>query len=168
MVSKLASVAESRIARIIDVNLNRLTEGLRVVEDVVRLGFEDRSLLTAVRRLRTDVGTCLRRLRRRVMRERKSEQDMGREERFDRTRRRSLEDILFANLKRAEEACRVLEESLKVFEPELAPRVKEFRFRLYDLEGAAARQLDLPRPTPILSRQLPNNRRRHAERRRKS
>lgn len=163
----MTGAVDSRAVRIIDVNLNRLTEGLRVVEDVVRFALDDRRLLSAARRLRTAVGTATRGLRRKVMLARKSGQDPGRSDRFDRTQRRSIEDLLFANLKRAEEACRVLEESLKVVEPALAPRVKEFRFRLYDLEAAAARQLDLPRPNSILSPQSPNNRRRHAERRRK-
>jgi hypothetical protein len=43
---------DPRIARIIDVNLNRLTEGLRVVEDVVRLGLERKRLPASVRKLR--------------------------------------------------------------------------------------------------------------------
>jgi hypothetical protein len=157
--------AGGKAARIIDANLNRLTEGLRVVEDVARLALDDRRLLSAVRRLRTEAGTATRGLRRRVMLQRRSESDPGRGDRFDRTKRRSVEDVLLANLKRAEESCRVLEELLKVAEPGLAPRFKEFRFRLYDIEAAAVRRLDLPEPTSILTPQLPTNRRRHAQRR---
>ena len=123
-----------RAARIIDVNLNRLTEGLRVVEDVVRLGFENRGLLSGIRSLRTEVGRDVRALRKRVIPSRKSETDPGRGDRFDRTKRKSLEDVLLANFKRAEEAARVLEEVLKVTEPGLAGKLKAVRFRLYDLE----------------------------------
>jgi hypothetical protein len=145
----------ARIARIIDVNLNRLTEGLRVVEDIVRLGLEQKRLLASVRKLRTDLGRDVRSLRRTVVLSRRSESDPGRGGRFDRTKRRSLDDVLAANFKRAEEASRVLEEMVKVVEPELVPRFKAVRFRLYDLERQAlarARQLDLKDPTPILSR----------------
>jgi hypothetical protein len=124
-------------ARIIDVNLNRLTEGLRVVEDVVRLGLEDRGLLAGIRKLRTQVGRDVRALRRKVMSDRKSETDLGRGDRFDRTKRKSLDDVLLANFKRAEESARVLEEVLKVIEPALAGRLKAVRFRLYDLEREA-------------------------------
>jgi thiamine-phosphate pyrophosphorylase len=127
-----------RLDRIIDVNLNRLTEGLRVVEDVVRLGFEDKRLLAGIRSLRTKTGKDARRLRRRAMLSRDSETDPGRGDRFDKTKRRSLEDVLFANFKRAEESCRVLEEVLKVAEPKLAVGFKAARFRLYDLEKMAA------------------------------
>ena len=124
-------------ARIIDVNLNRLTEGLRVVEDIVRLGLEDRLLLAGIRKLRTQVGKDVRALRREVIVSRKSETDLGRGDRFDRAKRKSLDDVLLANFKRAEESARVLEEVLKVVEPALAGKFKAVRFRLYDLEREA-------------------------------
>jgi thiamine-phosphate pyrophosphorylase len=130
-------VTDSRAARIIDVNLNRLTEGLRVVEDVVRLGLEDRRLLAGIRKLRTQVGRDVLALRKRVIPSRQSETDLGRADRFDRAKRKSLEDVLLANFKRAEESARVLEEVLKVTQPELAGKLKAVRFRLYDLERVA-------------------------------
>ncbi|MBN2464921.1 thiamine-phosphate pyrophosphorylase [candidate division WOR-3 bacterium] len=130
-------MTDLRTARIIDVNLNRLTEGLRVVEDVVRLALEDRRLLVGIRRLRTQVGKDVRTLRRQVISSRKSETDLGRGDRFDRTKRKSLVDVLLANFKRAEESARVLEEVLKVSEPGLAGKFKAVRFRLYDFERAA-------------------------------
>jgi len=130
-------VTDRRAARIIDVNLNRLTEGLRVVEDVVRLGLENRRLLAGIRKLRTQVSRDVRALRRQVIASRKSETDLGRGDRFDRAKRRSLEDVLLANFKRAEESARVLEEVLKIAEPGLAGKFKATRFRLYDLEREA-------------------------------
>ena len=130
-------MTDLRAARIIDVNLNRLTEGLRVVEDVVRLGIEDRRLLVGIRKLRTQVGRDVRALRRQVVASRKSETDLGRGDRFDRAKRKNLEDVLLANFKRAEESARVLEEVLKVVKPALAGKFKAVRFRLYDLEREA-------------------------------
>ena len=128
--------------RIIDVNLNRLTEGLRVVEDVVRLGLERKGLLRSIRALRTRVGRQTRVLRKRVVLSRDSEQDLGRGDRFDRTRRESLEDVLLASFKRAEEAARVLEEVLKIEEPKLSVKLKAIRFRLYDLEKRVIETID--------------------------
>lgn len=130
-------------ARIIDVNLNRLTEGLRVVEDVVRFERENRRLLAGIRKLRTQVGRDVRALRRRVIASRKSETDLGRSDRFDRAKRRNLEDVLLANFKRAEESARVLEEVLKVAEPRLAGEFKAVRFRLYDLERDAVERCEM-------------------------
>jgi len=128
-------------ARIVDVNLNRLTEALKVLEDVVRLGLEDRRLLARIRALRERVSRATRSLRRQVITSRQSESDLGRSDRFDRMKRRGLEDVLMANFKRAEEAARVLEEVLKIETPRLAARCKEVRFRLYDLEKEAVGRL---------------------------
>ena len=125
----------SGAARIIDVNLNRLTEGLKVVEDVVRFALERRDILRSIRALRTKVGAETRTLRHRAVLSRQSEEDPGRGDRFDRTKRGGLEDVLSANFKRAEEAARVLEEVLKIDEPEASARFKAVRFRLYDLEA---------------------------------
>ena len=128
---------ERRAARITDVNLNRLTEGLKVVEDIVRLGLEQRALLRSVRALRHRLGRETVTLRKSVVAFRDSEQDPGRGDRFDRAKRKDLEDVLLANFKRSEEAARVLEEVLKPSEPRLSARFKQVRFRLYDLEKKA-------------------------------
>jgi thiamine-phosphate pyrophosphorylase len=137
-------VTDPRTARIIDVNLNRLSEGLRVVEDIVRLGLEKPRLLAGVRGLRTSIGKETRALRKRVILSRQSETDLGRGDRFDRTKRKSLEDVLLANFKRAEEAARVLEEVLKLSDKSLAARFKAVRFRLYDLEKEAVAATAVP------------------------
>ena len=126
-----------KAARIVDANLNRLTEGLKVVEDVVRFGLERKGLLRSVRALRVRVGVDTRSLRRQVVAGRDSERDAGRGDRFDRTARRDLADVLLANFKRAEESARVLEEVLKTTDAKLAARFKAARFRLYDLEKKA-------------------------------
>lgn len=147
---------DPRTGRIIDANLNRLTEGLKVVEDVLRLGFEARALLAPVRRLRNSLCRPLAALRREVVGFRASETDPGRPDRFDRLRRRDLDDVLRANLKRAQESCRVLEETLKVARPGLAPGLKAARFRLYDIEKlVAASRLDSAGPTATLRRFRP-------------
>ena len=125
---------DARTARLVDVNLNRLTEGLKVVEDVVRFALDRPGLLRSIRALRARAGAGSRGLRRRVVRSRDSGRDAGRADRFDRTQRRNLEDVLMANFKRAEESARVLEEVLKIEDARLAARFKAVRFRLYDLE----------------------------------
>lgn len=128
---------DPRTARLVDVNLNRLTEGLKVVEDMVRFALDRPGLLRSIRALRVRVGAGSRGLRSRVVRSRDSGSDAGRADRFDRTRRRNLEDVLMANFKRAEESARVLEEVLKTEDARLAARFKAVRFRLYDLEQQA-------------------------------
>lgn len=128
---------DPRAARIVDVNLNRLTEGLRVVEDIVRLALPDRRLLESVRALRHRIGNRTRTLRRAVIAHRASETDPGRPAGFDQCRRATLEDVLAAGFKRCQEAARTLEEVLKLYRPALAAEFKSVRFRLYDLEKRA-------------------------------
>ncbi len=129
--------AGAAVLRVLDANLNRLTEGLKVVEDIVRFGLDEPGLLRSVRAVRTRVGRDTRALRRRAIAGRASATDPGRGDRFDRTSRDNLDDVLAANFKRAEEAARVLEETLKVIDPKRAPILKQVRFRLYDLEKSA-------------------------------
>lgn len=131
----------SKQARIVDANINRLTEGLRVIEDVVRFGLEDEPLLTRIRNLRIRLSRKIIPLRRAVIPARSSESDPGRADRFDRMRRTNLEDVLTANFKRSQEAARVLEEMFKLKGNkdyhQYARFFKQLRFKLYSLEKMA-------------------------------
>ena len=69
--------------RIIDVNINRLTEGLRVVEEIVRFEIEDAKLLTSIRKIRNRLAKVLKNYRITVIPFRKSETDLGRSDKFD-------------------------------------------------------------------------------------
>jgi thiamine-phosphate pyrophosphorylase len=131
-----------RAERIIDVNLNRLSEALKVVEDIVRLELDDAVLLRKVRGLRTRLNPVVIPLRRMVVGFRRSGSDPGRGRGFDRAGRRDLGEVLVANLKRAQEACRVLEEVGKLKTRKLSPDFKAARFALYDLEQDVAAKLE--------------------------
>lgn len=138
----------AKAARVVDVNLNRLTEALKVIEDIVRFGLVSKALLQRVRGLRTKLGKEIKRLRGQVILLRASEKDLGRAERFDRLKRESLEDVLLANCKRAEEAARVLEEVFKIRaggRQKWSGIFKEARFRLYSIEKALVVQLQAKR-----------------------
>lgn len=136
-----------RTERIVDVNLNRLGEALKVVEDLCRLELADAALVRRVRGLRRDLNPVVIPLRRRVIGYRDSRADLGREKEFDTTARADLREVLAANLKRGQEACRVLEEVGKSETWGLSPGFKRVRFALYDLEQEIAvllaRRLDL-------------------------
>lgn len=120
--------------RIIDVNINRLTEGLRVVEEIVRFEMEDKRLLAKIRQIHIRLTKRIKHLRVSVIPYRKSETDLGRTDKFDQLKRRNLIEVISANLKRSEEAARVLEEITKINDEKLAKFFKRLRFNLYDLE----------------------------------
>lgn len=134
------------VARIVDANFNRLSEGLKVIEDIVRLGINEPALLTRIRTLRTRLGKSFLALRLSVVPFRNSDQDPGRKDRFDRLKRKSLPDVLWVNFKRTEEASRVLEEMLKIDRPDYARRIKKFRFTLYELEKRALAAIKKSQP----------------------
>uniref|UniRef100_A0A7C1NDF4 Thiamine-phosphate pyrophosphorylase n=1 Tax=candidate division WOR-3 bacterium TaxID=2052148 RepID=A0A7C1NDF4_UNCW3 len=136
----------SQQARIVDANINRLTEGLRVIEDIIRFGLEDEPLLVRIRNLRTRLSRRIAPLRRSVIPARSSESDPGRADRFDRMKRRNLEDVLTANFKRAEESARVLEEMFKLERTrdrrQYVSFFKQLRFTLYSLEKLTLTRLE--------------------------
>jgi thiamine-phosphate pyrophosphorylase len=126
-----------KIYRIVDVNLNRATEGLRVVEEICRFVLEDKILTAEVKGLRAELSKVSRKLK-----ARRSLEDVGRKLYPEsESKRVGVEDIFRANMKRAQEALRCLEEFSKLIDPELGRKFKRIRFKLYDLEKRIAHHL---------------------------
>lgn len=122
---------EGKILRIIDANLNRATEGLRVVEEICRFILEDAKLTLAVKQLRGRLSKIIRH----ELANRDSAGDVGREPYTKNEQNRAgLENIFKANIKRAEEAVRCLEEFSKLLKPSYGKAFKALRFEIYDLE----------------------------------
>jgi thiamine-phosphate pyrophosphorylase len=117
--------------RVIDANLNRLKEGVRVIEDIARYVNNDKELATKLKELRhqsriDDLQNLLN--------SRDSVNDVLRPTVSSEMNRDSLESIVIANYKRAQESSRVLEELYKIVQPELSENFKSLRYALYQLE----------------------------------
>lgn len=134
--------AQSKLYQIIDVNLNRCGEGLRVIEEIARFVFSDSELQRKTKHLRQqlsrffvgDKSSGLDRLRL-IGCGRDSESDIGRSYSTSaEMKRESFESVLRSNFSRVEESARVLEEFSKTISPKLGEKIKEFRFKLYTLE----------------------------------
>lgn len=121
--------APKPVLRLLDANLNRAREGLRVVEDTARFVWKDGLTYVRLRKIRHELQQIAARQYRALVSGRNSEEDAGRTIR-ERSRR-SLQDVAIANIRRAQEAVRVLEEYSKVFGSSSASRFKKIRFRLY-------------------------------------
>jgi thiamine-phosphate pyrophosphorylase len=119
--------------RILDVNLNRLTEALKFLEDVIRFSYPDQIILTEIRELRRDFLAIKKKIPI-VIGSRQSRRDPGRKTGFDQGIRESYADPVLAGCTRAKESSRTLEEILKLSDPAAAGRMKEIRFKIYDLE----------------------------------
>jgi thiamine-phosphate pyrophosphorylase len=57
--------------------------------------------------------------------------------------RESLVDLFLANTQRGKESLRVLEEVLKLFDQNLSQGFKKFRFKLYEIEKTAIKDLEI-------------------------
>jgi len=140
--------------RILDVNLNRLTESLKFLEDVIRFSAPNQTQLVEIRRLRQDFLSTKKRIPLfKIITFRQSRRDPGRRSGFDARDRKSFPDLVLTGCARAKESSRTIEEILKIFDPGASARVKELRFRIYDLEKnllePLARQFD-PRLQAVL------------------
>jgi len=135
-VQKNPKDAEKEIYRVLDANVNRAKEGLRVCEDIARFCLKDASFTRRLRRLRhavTKIFKSSRVDRFRMVLERKSAQDPGRTF-ANKTAKRSTAHLFLANMQRTKEALRVLEEFLKLLDNQASRKIQKTRFDTYELE----------------------------------
>jgi thiamine-phosphate pyrophosphorylase len=120
--------------RLIDANLNRLSEGLRVLEDVARFMLSDATLSARLKELRHRLSEGNPSIRTALLSSRDSSEDVGAFA-ADAMQRSDVPDIVTANARRVTESLRVLEEFAKLPESTLDPaNFKKARFEMYDIE----------------------------------
>ena len=94
------------IYRIIDANLNRASEGLRVIEDGVRFALDDRSLTEELKELRHSLAKIVEETpvfsREELISSRNSQKDVGAQ--LAEEKREEIKEMIRANFKRVEEA----------------------------------------------------------------
>lgn len=117
--------------RVCDANLNRLKEGIRVVEDIARYRDNNKELSLKLKELRhlarvDDLKPLLN--------GRDSVNDVLRPSTSSEMNRETLQNIITANFKRAQESSRVLEEIYKLVDADLSENFKHIRYTLYALE----------------------------------
>lgn len=117
--------------RVIDANLNRLREGIRVVEDIIRYRNNNKELSSQLKLLRhrAKIKETLE-----ILKERDSVNDVLRSTINSELNRTDISSIIIANFKRAEESARVLEELFKLYSTEYSENFKYIRYELYRLE----------------------------------
>ncbi len=114
-----------------DANLNRLREGIRVVEDILRYKENNKQLASKLKELRhkAQIPNI-----KEFLAYRDSVNDVLKSSTKNELKRQSLEDIIVANLKRAQESSRVLEELYKLIDIKASENFKTIRYELYTLE----------------------------------
>ena len=117
--------------RVIDSNLNRLKEGIRVIEDIYRFIYNNQEIATELKKLR-HLATY--KQYNRLIESRDIQNDVLRKTLSSENRRETIKDIVISNFKRGEEASRVLEEIFKIFDISESEKFKSIRYSLYNLE----------------------------------
>ena len=121
------------IYRILDANLDRAREGLRIIEEWCRLGLNHQPLAEECKQIRQELAQWhsweLRQAR-------DTPGDVGTDLSHPQEEvRESINQLLQANLCRSQEALRVLEEYSKLYEPKMAAACKQLRYRVYTIES---------------------------------
>ena len=139
----LRQTCEKNINRIIDANINRAKEGLRVCEDITRFILDSRSLTLKLKKVRHKLNFLSESLAPRalLLKERCSIKDVGRFIRGNELKRDGVRGIFFANMQRVKESIRVLEEFSKLINIKAALGFKEVRYEVYDLEKKALERI---------------------------
>ncbi|HEX4610932.1 MAG TPA: thiamine phosphate synthase [Urbifossiella sp.] len=135
------SAEEIDAARVLDVNLNRGREALRVLEDHCRFVLNDRFLTEQMKELRHALAAASSHLHPGVLlAARDTPGDVGTTVsaagEYDRS---SPAQVAAVNLKRLQEALRSIEEYGKIFGTGFAREVEAVRYRSYTLERAVVR-----------------------------
>jgi thiamine-phosphate pyrophosphorylase len=117
--------------RVIDANINRLKEGIRVIEDIMRYRDNNKDLSSRLKTLR---HKSIIQETTQLLQYRDSINDVLRPTIKSELNRTDIKSILLANFKRAQESSRVLEELYKLQNQEYSENFKYIRYELYDLE----------------------------------
>ena len=134
------------IYRVLDANLNRLREGLRVLEEVSRFVLDDGEMTAGFKDLRHRVTAAASGWPGGLMElldAREPAADVGAASWTDGEKsRNSLVALTMANCKRVQEAARVLEEFGKMDDIAGAREFKEIRFLAYGLEKELLKKIN--------------------------
>jgi len=119
--------------RLIDANLNRLREGIRVVEDIFRYIYNDKEISSKLKAIR---HKCRVDNYQELLDSRDIKNDVLKKSIPSEQNREDIYSILIANFKRAQESSRTLEEFTKLINIKTSENFKSIRYELYNLEKA--------------------------------
>lgn len=132
------------VNRIIDANINRTKEGLRVCEEIARFILNSRPLTAEFKRIRHNIDSIIKRLppNIKLIQERNSLKDIGKNIRANELHRADCRDIFCANIQRLKESIRVLEEFSKLGDRKAALGFKEIRYEIYAIEKKSLKKIE--------------------------
>ncbi|MBI4845785.1 MAG: thiamine-phosphate pyrophosphorylase [Candidatus Omnitrophica bacterium] len=131
--------------RVVDANVNRAKEGLRVLEDILRFVCDDKKLTGEVKKIRHQLTDYLKLLPDfkaiNLLKFRNAVSDVGKKTINLELQRNNVSDIFLANAQRVKESIRVLEEFMKISHKHSALLFKKLRYKIYSLEKRAIEKI---------------------------
>lgn len=135
-------IEDKALFRVLDANYNRLKEALRVCEDICRFAIDEAALTRRFKDIRHNITVSLQRLNiKNLILARDIIGDVGRSTSGSELKRKNAAGIFFANIQRAKESLRVLEEFTKLVSPKESRAFKRMRYQLYELEKRVASKI---------------------------
>ena len=130
--------ADLSIYRILDASINRASEGLRVVEDFVRMSLNDAHLTQRLKQLRHGVTEATKGLDQDLLiAARDTQTDVGTSTQTKSEYDRSTESgIVQSNMSRLQQSLRTIEEYSKTLSTETAQQIEQLRYSTYTIEKA--------------------------------
>ena len=129
---------ETKILKIIDANLNRTREGLRVCEDIVRFALQDKNAAKFIKAVRHSATNLVLKSKKISLAKLLSERDVASDKTkfIDFTPKSGIDisDIFMSNIERVKESLRVLEECFKIIDIKISRGYRKLRFDTYDIE----------------------------------
>ncbi len=129
---------EDRLFQIMDANLNRTREGLRVCEDITRFGLRNLAatrLLKDIRHRATNLVLKSKNISMaQLLDKRDVDQDKARHVDFAPKSGAGIADIFMSNIERVKESLRVLEECFKIIDNKISQGYRKLRFETYEIE----------------------------------
>ena len=135
---------DKKLIRILDANSNRAREALRVCEEITRFILNHRRFSSQLKNMRHDITSAVKRLPvpyKVFLAGRESKHDVGNDMVVYHKRAINYTDLFISNMKRAQEAVRVLEEFSKVISKNTSRHFQKIRFALYQLEKKMLRNV---------------------------
>lgn len=126
------------VCRILDANLDRAREGLRVIEEWCRFGLNDSSSTKQCKQLRHQLAQW-HHFELRAARDTTNDPGTTLSHPLE-EQRANIHAVLQSNFSRVEEALRVLEEYGKLYNPAMGEACKQIRYQVYILESTLLAQ----------------------------
>ena len=132
-----------KIGRIIDANLNRAKEGLRVCEEITRFILDNHKFTAQLKAVRHKLDSLGGKIYPpdKLLKCRRAQADVGRFNSCGELERDNCADIFRANLQRAKESLRVLEEFSKLLDSQAALGFKQLRYKIYEVEKESFKKI---------------------------